>query len=145
MKTTERRRKCAWNRSPSAIIMERSVIIFCTEESQANKHVTKRYSGSGIMVNLGIYIYVHCFQTLSFFSHLVMWSYEYSPVKQLIWFIDTKTDLCCLNSKHNICRKMSNVHHPSIPNMKQSGVSIVLWECFSTAEAGRLVSVEQKS
>lgn len=106
-----------------------------------------RYSGSGVMVNLGVYIYVDRFQTLSLFSHLViMWSYECSPLKQL-WFVETKTKLFCLNSnsKHNICREMSSAHHPSIPNIRQSGGSIMLWECFSAVEAERLVSVEEKS
>lgn len=75
--------------------------------------------GKGVLVNLGVYMYAHCFQTLSLFSHLViMWFYESSPLKQLLWFVETKTELFCLNSKHNICWKMSSAQYPSIPNMK---------------------------
>lgn len=60
-----------------------------------------------------------------------------------LWSVETKSELF-LNSKHNIWRKMSTAHHLSIPNMKQSGGSFMLWGCFSAVEAWRLVRAEKK-
>lgn len=106
--------------------------------------VVMRYSRSSVMVNL-VYIYTHIVFKPFTFSQGIKWSYECLPVKQLLWFSKIITELFCLNSKHNICRKMSSAHHPFFPNIKQSDGSIVLRECFLAVEAARLVSVKKKS
>ena len=52
---------------------------------------------------------------------------------------ETQIELFGLNAKHYICRKPG-----TIPMVKHSGGSIMLWECFSTAGTGRLVRIEGK-
>ena len=49
-----------------------------------------------------------------------------------------------LNAKHYVWRKPGTAQHPSstIPTVKNSGGSIMLWECFSAAATGRLVRIE---
>ena len=44
-----------------------------------------------------------------------------------------------LNAKHHVWRKPG-----TIPTVKHGGGSILLWVCFSTAENGRLVRIEEK-
>uniref|UniRef100_A0A8K9Y278 Uncharacterized protein n=1 Tax=Oncorhynchus mykiss TaxID=8022 RepID=A0A8K9Y278_ONCMY len=56
--------------------------------------------------------------------------------KQILWSDETKIELFGLNAKHHIWRKPGTVKH--------GGGSIMLWECFSAAGAGRLVRIEGK-
>jgi hypothetical protein len=53
--------------------------------------------------------------------------------KKIIWSDETKIELFGLNSKHHVWRKPG-----TIPMVKHSGDSIMLWGCFSAAGTGRL-------
>jgi hypothetical protein len=48
-------------------------------------------------------------------------------------------ELFGLNAKHHIFRKPG-----TIPKVKHGGGSIMLWEYFSAARTGRLVSIETR-
>jgi hypothetical protein len=53
-------------------------------------------------------------------------------------------ELSGLNAKHYVWRMSGIAHHlyKTIPTVKNGGNSIMLWECFSVAGTGRLVSEE---
>ena len=53
---------------------------------------------------------------------------------KILWSDETKIELFGLNAKHHIWRKSG-----TIPTVKHGGGSIMLWGCFSEAEAGSLV------
>ena len=64
--------------------------------------------------------------------------------QQVLWSDETKMNLFSLNAKHHIWCKPKTAHHPknTIPTVKHSGGSIMLWGCFSSAETGALVRIE---
>ena len=57
----------------------------------------------------------------------------------MLWSDDTKSKLFGLNAKRHVWRKPD-----TIPMVKRSGGSIMLWECFSGAGTGKLVRIEGK-
>ncbi len=61
-------------------------------------------------------------------------------------FFCKKKKLFGLNSKRYVWRKPGTAHHLSntVPTVKHSGGSIMLWGCFSAAGTGRLVAIERK-
>jgi hypothetical protein len=65
---------------------------------------------------------------------------------KILWFDDTKIELFGLNAKRYVWKKPGTAHHlaNTIPTVKHSGGSIILWGCFSVAETGRLVNIEGK-
>ncbi len=64
---------------------------------------------------------------------------------QFAFFLQ-KEKLFGLNSKRYVWRKPGTAHHLSntVPTVKHSGGSIMLWGCFSAAGTGRLVAIERK-
>ena len=56
---------------------------------------------------------------------------------KILWSDDTKIELFGLNAKRHIWRKPG-----TIPMVKHSGGSIMLWGCFSAAGTGRLVRID---
>jgi hypothetical protein len=58
---------------------------------------------------------------------------------KILWSDETKIELFGLNAKRHICKKPG-----TIPTVKHSGRSIILWGCFSVAGTGRLVRIERK-
>ena len=58
---------------------------------------------------------------------------------KILWYDETKIELFGLNAKHHVWRKPG-----TIPTVKHGGGRIMLWECFSAAETGRLVRIEEK-
>ncbi|KAI5626237.1 hypothetical protein C0J50_14227, partial [Silurus asotus] len=59
---------------------------------------------------------------------------------------ETKIELFGLNARCHVWRKPGTAHHlaNTIPTVKHSGGSIMLWVCFSVAGTRRLVRVEGK-
>ena len=64
--------------------------------------------------------------------------------QKILWSDEMKIELFGLNAKRYVWRKPSTAHHTSntISTMKHGGGSIMLWDCFSVAGAGRLIRIE---
>uniref|UniRef100_A0AAY5L2M0 Tc1-like transposase DDE domain-containing protein n=1 Tax=Esox lucius TaxID=8010 RepID=A0AAY5L2M0_ESOLU len=64
--------------------------------------------------------------------------------ENVLWSDETKVELFGHISKRYVWRKNDTAHHPknTIPTVKHSGGSILLWGCFSSAGTGALVKVE---
>ena len=64
---------------------------------------------------------------------------------KILWSDETKIELFGVNARH-VWRKSGTAHHQAntIPTVKHSGGSIMLWGCFSAAGIGRLVRIEEK-
>ena len=64
--------------------------------------------------------------------------------QNIMWSDEMKIELFGLIAKCYIWRKLSTAHHPSntIHTMKHCDGSIMLWGCFLTTVAGRLVRIE---
>ena len=58
---------------------------------------------------------------------------------KILWSDETKIELFELNAKRHIWKKPG-----TIPTLKHSCGSIMLWRCFSVAGTGRLVRIEGK-
>jgi hypothetical protein len=66
---------------------------------------------------------------------------------KILWSDESKIELFGLNGKHHVWRKPGTSHHltNTIPVVKHSGGSIMLWGCFLLAAGtGRLVRIEGK-
>ena len=61
-----------------------------------------------------------------------------------LWSDEPKVELFVHNSNRYVWCKNNTVHHQksTIPTVKQSGGSIMLWGCFSSAGTGTLSMVE---
>jgi hypothetical protein len=57
----------------------------------------------------------------------------------ILWSGETNIELFGLNAKRHVWRKPG-----TIPTVKHSGDSIILWGCFSAAGTGRLVKINGK-
>ena len=58
---------------------------------------------------------------------------------KILWSDETKIELFELNAKRHIWKKPG-----TIPTLKHSCGSIMLWRCFSVAGTGKLVRIEGK-
>jgi hypothetical protein len=68
---------------------------------------------------------------------------------KIIWSDETKIELFDLKSKCQVWKNPGtiptvNYCGGTIPTVNYCGGSIMLWECFSAAGTGRLVSIEAK-
>ncbi|KAG2462687.1 TC1A transposase, partial [Polypterus senegalus] len=65
---------------------------------------------------------------------------------KILWSDETKIELFGVNARRHVWGKPGNAHHQAntIPTVKHTGGSIMLWECFSTAGTGRLVRIKRK-
>ncbi|KAK3517972.1 hypothetical protein QTP70_028539 [Hemibagrus guttatus] len=63
---------------------------------------------------------------------------------KILWSDKTKIELFGLNGKRHVWWKPGTAHHlaNTILTVKHGGGSIMLWGCFSVAETGRLVRIE---
>ena len=63
---------------------------------------------------------------------------------KILWSDETKIELFGLNAKHHVWRKPGTAHHlaNTLPTVKHSGGSIMLWGCFSAVGTGRLVKIK---
>ena len=66
--------------------------------------------------------------------------------QKVLWSDETKMELFDRNAKCSVCHKSNTAHHPknTIPIVKHSGGSILLWGCLSSAGTGALVWMEGK-
>uniref|UniRef100_A0A9J8CVQ7 Transposase Tc1-like domain-containing protein n=1 Tax=Cyprinus carpio carpio TaxID=630221 RepID=A0A9J8CVQ7_CYPCA len=66
---------------------------------------------------------------------------------KILWSDETKIELFGLNSKRYVWKKPGTAHHLSntVPTVKHSGGSIMLWGCFSAAGTGRLLNAAKYS
>ena len=60
-------------------------------------------------------------------------------LNKILWSDETRMELFGLNAKCHVWRKLC-----TIPMVNHGGGRIMLWECFSAAETGRLVRIEAK-
>ncbi|KAK1789791.1 hypothetical protein P4O66_015681 [Electrophorus voltai] len=65
---------------------------------------------------------------------------------KILWSDETKIELFGLNAKRRVWRKPGTAHHlaNTIPSVKHSGGSIMLWGCFLAPGTVRLVRDEGK-
>lgn len=67
-------------------------------------------------------------------------------ISKILWSDKTKIELCGHYVQQRVWRKPGTEYHliNTIPTVKHSGGSIMLWGCFSASGTGRLVRVEGK-
>jgi hypothetical protein len=65
-------------------------------------------------------------------------------MKKVLWLNENKIKLFGHQGKCYVWRKPNTSHHPEniIPTVKHCGGSIMLWVCFSSEGAGKLVRIE---